>query len=91
MITREQRLQPSLDNKILRKKKLDKELTVKVIKNEASERIFVEFTSKDGKMILHRSFQDTYYGREDAKAFENSFKSIDEFEAYFARRNNVTK
>lgn len=75
----------SLENKILRKKKLDKELTVKVLRNEASERIFVEFTSKDGKMILHRSFQDTYYGREEAKIFENSFKSIDEFKAYFKK------
>lgn len=73
----------SLDNKIIRKKKLDKELTVKVIKNEASERIFVEFISKDGKLTLHKSFQDTFYGREDAKKFEDSINSIEDLKNYF--------
>lgn len=72
-----------LETKVLKKKKLDKELTLKISKNDASERIFIEFSSKDGKLIVQRSFQDTYYGREEAKAFENNFKSIEELKAYF--------
>jgi hypothetical protein len=73
----------TLEIKVLRKKKLDKELSLKVTKNEASERIFVEFSSKDGKMVLQRSFQDTYHGRLDADSFGESIKSIDELSAHF--------
>lgn len=73
----------SLDIKVLRKKKLDKELNLKVYKNEASERIFVEFSSKDGKLVLQKNFQDTYYGRKDAEEFEEKFKSIEELKTYF--------
>jgi len=75
-----------LDNKIIRKKKLDKELTLKVLKHEAAERIFVEFSSKDGKIILQKSFQDNFHGNKEAKAFENSLKSIDDLKEYFRRK-----
>lgn len=73
----------SLDIKIIRKKKMDKELNLKVYKNEASERIFVEFSSKDGKMVLQKNFQDTYYGRKEAEEFEGKFKTIDDLKTYF--------
>lgn len=82
---------PNLEYKLLKKKKLDKELTLKVIKHEASERIFVEFSSKDGKMVLHKSFQDTYLGREEASAFEESIKSIDELKNRLYRSKHVIK
>lgn len=71
-----------LDTKVLRKKKLDKDLTLKVSKNDSSERIFVEFSSKDGKLVIQRSFQDTYYGRLEATKFEESFKTIEDFKAH---------
>jgi hypothetical protein len=74
-----------LDTKVLKKKKLDKDLNLKVSKNEASERIFVEFSSKDGKLVLQRSFQDTYLGRAEADRFEDTFKSIDDLKTYFKR------
>lgn len=76
-----------LDNKVIRKKKLDKELTLKVLHNEAAERIFVEFSSKDGKLVLQKSFQDNFYGTRDAKAFEVSLKSIDDLREYFRRKD----
>jgi hypothetical protein len=78
-----------LDVKVLRKKKVDKDLNVKVSQNEASERIFVEFSSKDGKLVVQRSFQDTYLGRKDAAAFEESFKSFDDFRAHFVEKGVV--
>lgn len=72
-----------LDTKVLKKKKLDKDLNLKVTRNEGSERIFVEFSSKDGKLVLQKSFQDTYMGRTDAKMFEEAFKSLDDLKKYF--------
>lgn len=75
-----------LDNKVIRKKKLDKELTLKVLKHEAAERIFVEFSSKDGKLVLQKSFQDNFHGNKEAKAFESRFKTIEELKEYFARK-----
>ena len=72
----------SLDLKVLRKKKLDKELNLKVYKNEASERIFVEFSSKDGRLILQKNFQDTYLGRKQVEEFESKIKNIDDLKTY---------
>lgn len=72
-----------LENKVIRKKKLDKELTIRVLRNEAAERIFVEFSSKDGKLVLQKSFQDNHYGRKEVKVFEESLKSIDDLKEYF--------
>lgn len=77
----------SLENKLIYKKKVDKDLNVTVFKNDAAERIFVEFSSKDGKLVLQRMFQDTYRGRLEATDFESSFESIAQFKAHFARRN----
>ena len=79
------------ETKVIREKKLDKKCTLRVLKNEAAERIFVEFSSKDGKLTLQRSYQDTYYGREEAKVFEGSIKSIDDLVAYFEEKRNVSK
>jgi len=74
------------ETKVMREKKVDKKLTLRILKNESAERIYVEFVSKDGKMTLQRSFQDTYYGREDAKVFEKSIKSHDDLIAYFEEK-----
>lgn len=72
-----------LDLKVLKKKKLDKDLNLKVSKNDSSERIFVEFSSKDGKLVLQKSFQDTYLGRQAAEKFEETFKTIEELKSHF--------
>lgn len=71
-----------LDTKVLKKKKLDN-IILKVSRNEASERIFVEFSSKDGKLVVQRSFQDTYHGRLEAAKFEERFKSFDDLKSHF--------
>jgi hypothetical protein len=76
----------TLDHKVLKKKNLGKELTLKITKSEAAERIFVQFASKDGKLLLERNFQDTFYGRQDAEKFEDTIKSVEDLQAYFNRR-----
>lgn len=75
----------TLEHKVLKNKKLEKDLILKITKSEAAERIFVEFASKDGKMRLQRSFQDNYLGRRDAAVFESMFKNLDELKAHFKR------
>lgn len=73
----------NLEYKVVKKKKLDKELNLKVLFNLAAERILVEFSSKDGKITLQKNFQDTFAGREQAKTFENSLKTIDDLKNHF--------
>lgn len=73
----------NLEYKVVRKKKIDKELNLRVLVNNAAERIIVEFSSKDGKIILQKNYQDNYYGREEAKVFEDSMKSIADLKARF--------
>lgn len=69
--------------KILKKKKLDKELNIKVTQNEMSGRIFVEFSSEDGKLVLQKSFQNTYEGTKEAEQFQKNIKSIKDLRKYF--------
>jgi hypothetical protein len=73
----------NLEYREVKNKKVDKELTLRVLVNIAAERILVEFSSKDGKMVLQKSFQDNFHGREDAKKFEKHFKSIKELKKHF--------
>lgn len=69
--------------KILKNKKLDKELTLKIFQNLMSGRIFVEFASDSGKMVLQKSFQNTYEGNKEAQEFSKRFKSIKDLKKYF--------
>lgn len=73
---------PSYENKILKKKKLDKELNLKITQNEMSGRIFVEFSTESGKMVVQKSFQDNYEGQKEAEAFQKSMKNMRDFKKY---------
>jgi len=68
---------------VLKNKKLDEKLTVMVTQNDRSGRIFVEFISDDGKLVLQRSFQNTVCGLQEAEQFQKSFKSIKDLKKYF--------
>jgi len=72
----------NFENKVIKKKKLDKELTLRVLQNEMSGRIFVEFASEDGKLIVQKSFQDNYEGNKEAAEFQKRFKTIKELRKY---------
>jgi hypothetical protein len=76
----------SLGHKVIKEKQLSQDLKLKVSKNEASERIFVEFSSADGKIVLQRNYQDNIAGREEAKKFEKKFKSLSDLKKYFGVR-----
>lgn len=78
---------PILENKVLKKKKIDKDLNLKITRNDAAERLFIEFSSKDNKLVMQKSFQNNYHGRLEADAFENSFQSFDQFKQYFDNKN----
>ena len=73
----------NFENKILKRKVLDKELKLVVSQNEMSGRIFVDFKSEDGKLVLQKSFQNTYEGKKEAEAFQKSIRSIADLKKYF--------
>ncbi len=70
------------ESKILKRKVLDKELRLKVSQNEMSGRIFVEFSTENGNMVVQKSFQDTYEGKLEAESFQKSMKNIRDFKKY---------
>lgn len=74
---------PSVGNKVLKNKKLDEQSNLKVTQNEMSGRIFVEFSSEDGKLVLQKSFQGTLEGKKDAERFSKTIKSIESLRKYF--------
>lgn len=82
MATKE--IKPSeFEDKILKKKKLDKECSIKITQNQMSGRIFVEFSSSDGKLILQKSFQGTFDGTRESQEFAKTIRSINDLRKYF--------
>lgn len=71
------------NNKITKTKKLDKHSVMRLSKNDANGRIFVEFASEDGKLVLQKSFQNNYFGNKEAEEFQDTIKSIGDLKAYF--------
>lgn len=72
-----------LDNKVIKTKKVDKETNVKILKNEATSRIMVEFSSDVCKLVVQKSFQDTHEGRLQAEEFQKTIKSTNDLKTYF--------
>jgi hypothetical protein len=73
----------SLENKILKNKKLDKETILNITQNSSNNRIFVEFKSENSKIVLQKTFPGTYQGKVDAEEFSKTIKSIDDLKKYF--------
>lgn len=73
----------NFENKILKQKKLGDEANLKISQNDMSGRIFVEFSSKDRKLVVQKSFQNTYEGTKESQAFAKTIKSIDDLKKYF--------
>lgn len=73
----------SLDNKVIKKKKIDKETNLKVLQNRALGRVMVEFSSDVCKLVVQKSFQDTYEGRKEAEDFQKAIKSTNDLKRYF--------
>lgn len=77
----------NFESKILKKKKLDKDVSLLVTQNRMSGRIFVEFSSETSKLKLQKSFQNTIAGTQEAKLFQESIKSIADLRRYFGLEN----
>ena len=71
------------DFKLIKEKKIDKETTLVVKSNIMSGRIFVEFVSNNPRIVLQKSFQDTYEGKNESETFAKSIKSTKDLRAYF--------
>ena len=69
--------------KLTQKKKIDNDTVLKVMSSKESDRIIVEFSTEDRKIVLQKSFQDTYLGNKEAAVFQESIKSLDDLRAYF--------
>lgn len=69
-------------NKVVKTKKLGN-LLLQVSENEHSERIFVDFSTVDGKLKLQKSFQNNFEGKKEAKEFQGRFKSLGDLKKYF--------
>ena len=69
-----------MENKVLKQKKLDKELNLKVTEDVYLHRIHVEFYSDDRKFILQKSFQNTFLGQIESEKFSKSLKSLKELQ-----------
>lgn len=79
----------NLDYRVIKKKKVDKETNLRVLKNEALNRIAVEFTSDICKLTLQKSYQDTYEGRLEAEEFQKTIKSTNDLKQYFGVKIDV--
>ena len=82
------------ENKILKNSQISKGLTLKIIQNDMTDRILVEFKSEDGKLVLQKSFQNTVLGRMESEKFESKIKSLRDLKIYFGlikkEKRNVT-
>lgn len=70
-----------MEHKVTKQKKLDKELTLKISEDVHASRIYVEFSSDDRKLVLQRSFQNTFFGREQSQEFAKSLKSLSDLKS----------
>jgi hypothetical protein len=65
-------------NKVIRKTKLDK-VTLTMCENQISGKIFVEFSTRSGKLKLQRNFETL----DKAEVFAEKIKSADDLKKYF--------
>lgn len=79
------------EKKLFKTKKLDKDTTLKISKNEAAGRIFVEFSTNDGKLVVQKSFQDTYFGNKEADEFAGKIKSLKDLKTHLGFDTIVIK
>lgn len=69
-------------NRVLKEKKLGKDAIMKVSVNEINRRIFVDFSSVDGRFKVQKTFQNTFEGEKEAKEFQKRFKTLNDLKKY---------
>jgi hypothetical protein len=71
------------DFRLIKEKNLDEDTTLKVSQNLMSGRIFVEFSSKNPRIVLQKNFQDSLDGKAESQKFAKSIKSKKDLKKYF--------
>jgi len=71
------------ENKMTKQKVIKNEVQLKVFKNEALERIIVEFSDTNGKFKVQKSFQDNYEGKLESESFQKTIGSLKDLKKYF--------
>lgn len=72
-----------LEKIIISQTKMGKNLTLTVSKSDATNRIYVKFSSSDGKFIVEKNFQaDSVVGITESEKYQTKFKSIRDFKNY---------
>ena len=69
-----------MEHKVIKQKKLEKELNLKISEDVYGGRIYVEFSTDNKKMVLQRSFQNTYFGQLESVEFSKSIKNVKDLE-----------
>lgn len=77
-----------MENEVLKNKKLDKDLNLKITKDPYLARIHVEFSSEDRKFVLQRSFQNTYFGQIEMENFSKSLKTVQDLKERLGFKTN---
>lgn len=78
-----------MEYKVKKQKKLNQELNMKIYDDPYNSRIFVEFSSDDRKLVLQRSFQNTYFGQQESEEFSKSLKNLQELKERLGYKTTV--
>lgn len=70
-------------NKVIKTKKLGKEVILQVSENVHSNRILVDFYTTDGRLKVQKTFQNNFEGKKEAKEFQKRFRSLNDLKKYF--------
>lgn len=71
------------ENKVIKTKKLGKNVILQISENEYSNRILVDFYTIDGKLKVQKTFQNNFEGKKEANKFQKKFKSLNDLRKYF--------
>ena len=69
-------------NKVVKTKKLGKNVVLQVSENEFSNRIMVDFFTTDGKLKVQKTFQNNFEGKKEAVEFQKKFKNLADLKKY---------
>jgi hypothetical protein len=79
------------DFKLIKEKKVSKDVILKITQNLMSGRIFVEFSSQNPRIVLQRNFQDDIYGHMLSEKFAKSITSTNQLREYFGLKKVKSK
>jgi hypothetical protein len=69
-------------NRVVKTKKLGKNVVLQVSENEFSNRIMVDFFTTDGKIKVQKTFQNNFEGKKEAREFQKKFKNLADLKKY---------